>query len=626
MPPTLRIAQLLVDTIPNLQKALAAVDVAHLDVQALHAICKKNSIVLTQDQQAYLMYRTCYLHDLAYIDRHPRAPKTSKDDLVKWLIHQFLIPATSLLRDWQSSVRDRDRDRDRSMSKPRWSDNFAVSSSGDDASSGDDESEDAYDDAHDEGSFNVALEPKVPVSVTRWVDAGMKEFLHHLPRTVWEAGDIPTIVAWFSVWIREKPVALHTTSMRFAGMRFITGSGEKDAKNFRNLMRRMRYLRDILNVGVFFNFQHPADRSKRVAHSHMIAREKEGWEQICNNQTQSPTLVVPCKFVNLPVPDWSAPRPAQLESFLKVLAEADCCVAGHCTAGMGRTGSFVLSGVKAAFPDVVGFESLCNIVGKDYREKAKQELMDIYKAIHDDPAKGHKEHPRWKAFAEFVSTANPRVVTRSWKRVLEAGAPLQNFVTETRGNDKARDGLLSNPKFLMDSMLAIALLMNTVSDCVLSKTMEMIWGVFIKPTVWHPIIEEAVAKGYLSQKSRSFIQWCTLHPYIFSITDTGRKVLEGDDRALKAPRFLLTGRKFKRSKSKRTLKTMADPSWGTYRAALTSPSTDQADRLDILRSLIQQSTKTKVLSRLKSMHDRRRVKDSTVSIARLIHSDRQSLL
>jgi len=176
MPPTLRIAQLLVDTIPNLQKALAAVDVAHLDVQALHAICKKNSIVLTQDQQAYLMYGTCYLHDLAYIDRHPRAPKTSKDDLVKWLIHQFLIPATSLLRDWQSSVRDRDRDRDRSMSKPRWSDNFAVSSLGDDASSGDDESEDAYDDAHDEDSFNVALEPKVPVSVTRWVDAGMKEF------------------------------------------------------------------------------------------------------------------------------------------------------------------------------------------------------------------------------------------------------------------------------------------------------------------------------------------------------------------------------------------------------------------------------------------------------------------
>lgn len=673
-PPELKIGSLLLKLLPTLEARINGLEggLAHLNVQKIRSFAP--ALILTPQQQEALLYLASHTHDLLYIAEARKTWRTPQE-AIHWLVDQFLIPARGLVKGWQRKEMHEEMDRregrlmpDEDEEGPRRGGGYGRASERYDS---DGEESDKDDEGYSPRSSDwirpSAIERErererdpesrhgiSPYSAESWIEAGVDEFIRFLPRNVAEEEDLPTWIAWFSVWVRERPAKFHTTSLNFVGMRFITGSGDKTARNFRNLMRRMRYLRDIYNVGVFFNFQSPSDKSKHIAHAHMIEREAEAWDQICSEEGQSPSVVVPCKFVRLPVPDWSAPRPEQLEEYVKTLSEADCgtCVAGHCTAGMGRTGSFVLTGVKIGYPDVVGFDKLCDKVGRDYRDDAKKELLDIYKAIHKDPVKGKKDHPRWDRFSEFISTVNNRV-TRSWRKVLDAGAPLRGVATKAEETQEAFRGLAKNQDFLMASVLAMTEFLGKPTLKMLQVTMEgvwgKIWGFNLDESTWAGLIKGALKEGFIDQGWRSVSQWFYGSDYVYEITPKGETFVatyarppisfgpappdEAGAATYHSPRFKLIRvpkgkRKAKRSRSvsKHKHKTFSrrsmDKLYQAYRQALKA-DVEQTKRLEILRQVVAASSVDKVKGRLKAMHDRRR--HSKAGEARKIHSDSNAL-
>lgn len=417
-PPELKIGSLLLKLLPTLDARINALEggLAHLNVQKIRSFAP--SLILTPQQQEALLYLASHNHDLLYIAKDGKTWRTPKE-AIRWLVDQFLIPARGIVEGWERKEVHEEMDEREGRIRSGKDEEGTRRGGGYGRGGGYRRASERYDsdgeesDKDDEGYSPRSsdwIRPSAiererererdpgsrhgisPYSAKSWINAGVDEFIRFLPRNVAEEEDLPTWIAWFSVWVRERPAKFHTTSLNFVGMRFITGSGDKTARNFRNLMRRMRYLRDIYNVGVFFNFQSPSDKSKHIGHAHKIEREAEAWGQICSEEGQSPSVVVPCKFVRLPVPDWSAPRPEQLKEYVKTLSAADCgtCVAGHCTAGMGRTGSFVLTGVKIGYPDVVGFTKLCDKVGRDDVEQTKrlEILRQVVAASSVDKVKG----------------------------------------------------------------------------------------------------------------------------------------------------------------------------------------------------------------------------------------------
>ena len=140
--------------------------------------------------------------------------------------------------------------------------------------------------------------------------------------------------------------------------------------------RKLRYIHFIYGVNTYFDFEETGEE-----HALDVEEEKKTWEKLCSQTYKEPEKNS-CKFVNLPVLDFTNPTKEQIITVLSSLINCQdtkkCpLVSGHCSAGYGRTGLIVLAILKCIYKTKT-FEETLSVLREKYNEQSYYEVHDMY--------------------------------------------------------------------------------------------------------------------------------------------------------------------------------------------------------------------------------------------------------
>ncbi len=176
----------------------------------------------------------------------------------------------------------------------------------------------------------------------------------------------------------------------------------------RELVRQFIYMRDVMQISEFVLFETKLEAAERLA-----------WNLACRCVKLSFTTSL-CDLIFhdcapmhvIDIPDWEVPKSAQLVQFGELLIHArtrNLYMAGHCWAGLGRTGLMIMFVLMFSL-QIFDFVPLLRSLGVRYRPEAVDEILRI---MQKPEKKEHKVDALMLKFIEaFLLLASKIRVTR----------------------------------------------------------------------------------------------------------------------------------------------------------------------------------------------------------------------
>jgi protein-tyrosine phosphatase len=162
------------------------------------------------------------------------------------------------------------------------------------------------------------------------------------------------------------------------------------------IQQKLRYVHDVLGVNTYLDFEE-TDRE----HNEDIENERNIWLKLCSqtiNRKEKPE----CKFISSPVVDFTNPAKEQIMIVLSSLINCQdtkkCpLVAGHCSAGLGRTGMFVL-GILTCIYKTKSIDETLKILRMRYIESSYNEISMLHRGFMTD------NDPGWSKYLDVLAT------------------------------------------------------------------------------------------------------------------------------------------------------------------------------------------------------------------------------
>jgi hypothetical protein len=245
----------------------------------------------------------------------------------------------------------------------------------------------------------------------------------------------------FSMAVRQTPLGFaYIPEVDFSGMETLVKPVGPDptVADYVGVAKQMRFLHDIYDVQKFHNFIDPRDKSGGG-----IPIENAVWDTICRRNFLNRNLLQrDCEFVSLPVVDFSAPTPEQLNIFLTNIARCTGS-AGHCASGDGRTGVYLMSALTLA----LGAENIAEaeaMIKQHYKHASYDEVNEtrtyVEEAMSIDTQLQHalQQDPRIDDLKANIKALRSKKATRGIEQKIGlALAKIEEIREKTRAQLRA---------------------------------------------------------------------------------------------------------------------------------------------------------------------------------------------
>lgn len=227
----------------------------------------------------------------------------------------------------------------------------------------------------------------------------------------------------------EKPVKNLFLGMSRPGMpAAFSRSPSLDFFDILYINQKLRYIHDIYGVERYIDIEYENDNPG------VIDKEKLVWDSLCSQTYLHPEIKEKhCEFINLPVKDWTAPTVSQVKTFLEYILSCPpdelCPMPSiHCSAGWGRTGTFVLSALKCIY-NTQNIDEAITKIRTQYKSMSENEIRSIIYEVEE-------EQQNW--FVKYVNYLLASNKYTDWLKI-ETHKRWSEFL------DWLSDGILSDP-------------------------------------------------------------------------------------------------------------------------------------------------------------------------------------